>query len=305
MLSAPPVPRIPRPVPWRQQPQRAMTIAAGFVCSDGLLFASDTLYSGQSRNHYGPKFWFSEWGEISVVFGGAGPVAGLRRARDEIARRATATNDQHSVVAAIEESLSVVEALLNPTHAWEHRLHVLVGLRVNGKCRLYENDGGSTMISVVDTITRCVGAAQPLGDYFAHTLFRDNMTIEWAKVVAAYLIKQVKLTCSGWTGGSTRLFTLPVSGPPHDIDNKKYMHQLESYLSDINGAMQCVLPDKRVNADTAIHRARQLSEAIREIQKQFVINMQPGRIVISGEPTGVVVPAGTITPTFPQESEDE
>jgi hypothetical protein len=47
--SSPPVLRIARPT-WRQ-PQKTMTIAAGFVCRDGLLFASDTLHSGVTDSY--------------------------------------------------------------------------------------------------------------------------------------------------------------------------------------------------------------------------------------------------------------
>jgi len=132
MLGPPPTPRIPRPVIWRPRPQRAMTIAAGFVCSDGVLLASDTLYSGTARLQYGPKFWRIDWGEVVLVFGGAGPVAALRRARDEIKQRAHATQDLTDVIRGVEDSIQVVQSILNPTNAWEDKLHALVGVRANG-----------------------------------------------------------------------------------------------------------------------------------------------------------------------------
>src|SRR5687767_14067591 len=45
MLKPPPVPRIQRPVPRRLSQWKAMTIISGFVCQDGILFATDTKHS--------------------------------------------------------------------------------------------------------------------------------------------------------------------------------------------------------------------------------------------------------------------
>ena len=65
-----------------------MTIAAGFVCSDGILLASDTLYSGTGQgNKYGRKSWVLDRGDVLVCFGGAGTEGGLLRTRDEIDRK--------------------------------------------------------------------------------------------------------------------------------------------------------------------------------------------------------------------------
>src|SRR5262245_19752714 len=83
-----PVP-FPRPSPPkpRQLPQRArMTIAAGFKCTDGILLASDTMYSGAVQNTFGPKFWIVRKHDPAVVFGGTGTVGALTRARREMKR---------------------------------------------------------------------------------------------------------------------------------------------------------------------------------------------------------------------------
>ena len=59
-------------------------IAAGFICTDGVLLASDTLYSNTGMGQkFGPKFWIINHGDLCVAFGGAGTEAGLLRARDE------------------------------------------------------------------------------------------------------------------------------------------------------------------------------------------------------------------------------
>jgi hypothetical protein len=63
-----------------------MTIAAGFVCSDGLLFASDTLYSGEERVS-GDKFWTFSTDHVALVYGGAGTSTGLQCTINEIEHR--------------------------------------------------------------------------------------------------------------------------------------------------------------------------------------------------------------------------
>jgi len=255
-----------------------MTIAAGFVCSDGLLFASDTLYSGEQRR-YGKKFWTSEWGATTVVFGGAGTQAGLLRTRDEIERRIEPTADRYVVIQAVEEALALVEEKLKPSDY--ERTEALIGIRTSGGYWLYENQGGRSMLSVVDKVSQCVGYGHSLGWYFADSLFKSGMTIEWAKKVAAHLVKQVKTYSSGYCGGRTHLVALPASGSVRFIVKKAEIIPLEEYLAEVHEAMQLVLPDKRSNDDTALNRVERFNETVRTLRKQFFLRVQPTEIKIS------------------------
>ena len=88
-----------------------MTIAAGFVCSDGLLFASDTLYSGDERL-FGPKFWHFKTDTVALVCGGAGTLAGLKRTIDEIEHQLQPGMNRWDVLRAIEWSLKIVDELV-------------------------------------------------------------------------------------------------------------------------------------------------------------------------------------------------
>lgn len=279
MLPKPPAPRIPRPAPRRPPQPKRMTIAAGFVCRDGLLFASDTLITGEQRR-YGQKFWTSSFGPTEVVFGGSGMQAVLLRARDEIERRAQPTEDRYDVIGAIEEALTIAHEKYKPTDL--ERTGALVGIRTPEGCWLYENQDGRSMLNVVERNCICVGYGQSLGAYFADSLFRDNMTLEWAKHVAAYLIKQVTVYSSGFCGGRANLLELPTSGHPRWTTNKADIAKLTDYLAGIDGAMQLVLPDKRTNDDTVRYRIEKLKETIEGLRQQFVIKMQHGEVSISG-----------------------
>jgi hypothetical protein len=74
MLSAPPVPRIPRPVP-RRLPERQsrVTLIAGMVCSDGIVLCGDTeltltsLKASRSKIFVAPRLK-----DFRVAIAGAG-----------------------------------------------------------------------------------------------------------------------------------------------------------------------------------------------------------------------------------------
>jgi 20S proteasome alpha/beta subunit len=48
-----------------------MTIAAGFLCHDGIVLAADTLYTGENKRD-AAKLWIFQKGENVVGIAGAG-----------------------------------------------------------------------------------------------------------------------------------------------------------------------------------------------------------------------------------------
>jgi hypothetical protein len=250
-----------------------MTIAAGFVCTDGLLFASDTLYSGE-ENRYGEKFWqVLLERDVCVVFGGAGTEAGLKRTRDELQERLphlTTPITRSAIVDAIEDVLLYVEKKLAP--AEHERTVALVGIRIGTETRLFENQGGKAMLSPIDYNSQCVGAGHSLGLYFARSLFTEPMPIAWAKVVAAHLVKNVKQFSSGWCGGETYLFGLPAVGHPWHEEEQQAIRKLEVYLEAVENAYRLVLPgvdtpDER----TLTMRLKKLRREIKKIRSEVVV----------------------------------
>ena len=145
------------------------------------------------------------------------------------------------------------------------------------------------MLSVVDTPTQCVGFGYPLGLYFTNSLFNSQMTMEWAKRVAAHMVYQVKVHSSGWCGGSTNLIELPLDGAPVKwLLKKKEVQPYEQYLAEISGAMKLVLPNKRINTDTAQSRVERINEALRSLEKQFFLRTEPGELKLSGTLTATL-----------------
>jgi hypothetical protein len=267
-----------------------MTIAAGFVCSDGILLASDTLYSG-AVNTFGQKFWILDHGDCCVVFGGAGTQRGLRRTRDEIQRGLQSGMSRQEVIESIDAALRDVNERLSPADSSE-RTDALIAIRTGEGERLYHNEGYS-MLSVIDDFSHCVGFGNSLGFYFTRTLFRPNMPMRWAKVVAAHLIKQCKLHV-GSCGGDTHLIELPSTGAPKFIDNQSEIQDYEQHLAQIDSAMSIVLPGADPNASdiTIEHRLQILHEAIRKARGLAVA-------VMAHIPSTATVHAPAITPSAP------
>ena len=84
-----------------------MTIAAGFVCSDGLLFASDTLYSGNNLQS-GDKIWTFETDTVQTVCAGAGTKSGLQRTAAEIGAQLRPAMNRWEVLRVIEAAIKSV-----------------------------------------------------------------------------------------------------------------------------------------------------------------------------------------------------
>lgn len=89
MLSAPPAPRIPRPVPRRLPVHKAMTIALGMLANDGLVIAADSqITSGDWKTSHGKVscvVWDADTATpISVVLTGAGTLSYIEAAWEAI-----------------------------------------------------------------------------------------------------------------------------------------------------------------------------------------------------------------------------
>jgi len=247
-----------------------MTIAAGFICSDGVLLASDTLYSNTGMGlKYGPKFWVLDHGDVLVVFGGAGMEAAMLRTRDEIDRKLKAGMSLIRVVDLIDDSLKKVHGKL--PNQLEFRTAALVVVRAEGRTVLYENAGASDMLSPIQQACQCVGYGQSLGWYFASSLFGAGMSLKWAKRVAAHLVKNCK-DYSESCGGQTHLIEVPNHGAATRIEDQTVIADYEQYFAEIESATRIVVPDGIVSEHTLEQRVIRMNEVIRNLRtSQFIV----------------------------------
>ena len=260
-----------------------MTIAAGFVCPDGILLASDTQYSNTGMGlRAGPKLWILDHGDILVVFGGAGSEARLLRTRDEIDRKLRPGMSRIRVVDAIDAVLQKVSGKLR--HHADLNMQGLFAVRIHDDLVLYESQIGVDMLNPIGGGCQCVGYGQGLGWYFASSLFRAGMNLKWAKIVAAYLVKECK-TYSEYCGGETHLIEIPRQGPATKIDDQDQIRALEGHLAPLGDALRIVLPgdDTDTSDSTLEHRLKMLTEAISKARNvAAAVDVGGARVVVRG-----------------------
>lgn len=242
-----------------------MTIAAGFNCLDGVLLASDTLYSSVQRT-YGKKLWIVQKDDPAVVFGGAGSVGALTRARREIKRVLTKGMTVNGALDAIDQVLRTIDEKF-PSKTEQKNVQALVSIRTDIETALFENVYGEVALSPVDAPATCLGV-DTLGNYFTELLYQKKMPIKWAKVVAAHLIKSCKSYASGYCGGDTHLIEVPDKGAATFIDDQTTVKKLESHFGDFDDAMRALLPGNDPNAtDLSIeHRLSEFQASIHRIR---------------------------------------
>ena len=93
--SPPALHKIPRRPP--ERPAKGMTIAAGFVCNEGVLLASDTLYTGINKRH-GQKMWSFSTGVLTS------------RSRPQ-ADKATSNRLRRELEITLKDGISLEEAI--------------------------------------------------------------------------------------------------------------------------------------------------------------------------------------------------
>ncbi len=277
-----------------------MTIAAGFKCSDGILLASDTLYSGAHQRLYGRKLWILHADDPVVAFGGAAQsVAALTRARDEIERKIR-TGD------SLQRTLDMIDLVLKKVNDKFGRpdwpdVQALVVIRAGGQNRLFQNVGQHVALSPVDLPTVCVGS-ESLGDYFSQSLFREWMSLKWAKVIAAYLVWNCKKYASGHCGGDTHFIEVPASGPVVFMDDQIAIAQYEQHLAGIDNAMQVVFPDEQVSDATVSARLEAITHAIDSASRSVTVQLSgaSATMFVGGLPTPSIALRSGQSPQKPE-----
>lgn len=189
-----------------------MTIAAGFVCSDGVVLCADTLLSANYRQQ-GPKVWLWQGRDgQAVAVAGAGSYILLKLAKEAIFDRLNrlakinAKLVKHSVVEPVINSIQTDH--VDKATDWD-RLHgygvaLLIAVRDKGKTVLYETDRRAC--SEVARFS-CVGTGAPVGNYVSSIFFSPSLSVMWAQVAAAYVIQQTKAYGDD-CGGDTNIVIL-------------------------------------------------------------------------------------------------
>jgi 20S proteasome alpha/beta subunit len=208
----PKIPRFPYPrplkqrYPWGLPKEKRMTIAAGFLCSEGVLLCADTELSGWAMTLHESKLDEFKYGTQRIAFAYAGHSAFAVSALQRCKRHLEAISPSPG------ETLSVIEQFLSR----EYRRSVLSNPDRNNKDLHYwlllcisSLDGGAKLYATEQTSLihvpgsyHCIGIGEALAHYLCRATLVSTPTIDQALSGAAYILGAVKDYSPGCGGYS-------------------------------------------------------------------------------------------------------
>ncbi len=205
-----------------------MTIAAGFVLTDGILLCADTLYEDGYTKEYRDKIFLWTDKGASVSFALAGHASIGKMAVDDCIEALSACPKERLSIA---DALKIVRPILKTTHEqyvearpFEYReisrFSLLVAVcALNESPRLYlASDAAFERVHSFD----CVGVGRQLGRYIIEPMFQSSMNINQAVPLAIQALASAKERVDG-VGGKSQFIAIRRNGPvsdvvPHDVN---------------------------------------------------------------------------------------
>ncbi|HYR89872.1 MAG TPA: hypothetical protein VE422_37710 [Terriglobia bacterium] len=201
-----------------------MTLIAGLVCKDSIVFAVDSEESGGITKSTVEKMRRVPEGgllgalghdpkkRVSVVVSGAGNGPLCDFAMQRITSEARKTSDQKSAILAIQDILIdiwKVHVPLYPTDPVAADFRLLVGLRAPGDYRpsLYSIQG-TTIIERDKYFTFGSGSVT---DYILEQMYSERMNTEDGIAAALYMLQIAKRYVAG-VGGASHILVLRADG---------------------------------------------------------------------------------------------
>ena len=215
--------------------ERALTIAVGFRCEDGIVIASDTQYTRGAYKGHGPKvfplfkqqnFFGPERPDLSVVIAGAGRVAFMRRAVDKIETALSGVADPtlRGVQLVVEEELlDFFETYIYPKPDYDSDktwFDLIVGIwtRVDGFGLFKTEDVVLTPVG-----DRCtIGMGFSVAEYALGLTHNATLSVDNTILPASLCVKAAK-DYVDYCGGRTQMWTLRDT-PPRRV---QYVPQAE------------------------------------------------------------------------------
>jgi len=198
-----------------------MTIAAGFVCTDGIVVCSDTEHTTTtSISKKRRRKIFDIRPQVrDFVVTGAGDSRLIRRVAEDLERVFRGQVDLYAddVRSRLEEILAQIHnkhifAFYKPTDPNCPSVQILVAIR-DGKQELRLFSSQETVVTMVDDY-EVLGTGADLGDFIADSFYEPNQHVSVVKVIALYMIGQAK-RYSQHCGGDTHIYIVdkkPVKG---------------------------------------------------------------------------------------------
>lgn len=194
-------------------PERAVTIAVGFRCVDGIVIASDTQYTRGPFKTEGPKIFTVKppaRQDLALLIAGAGHVAFMKRAIEQMESALSSCSANLGVndvkVIIEDELLTFFTKHVYPIPSYEgygFELLIAVWTKQDG-FGLFKTT--ATTISAVAT-REVIGCGFDVVEYVLNLLYLSPITVEDATFVAVTCVKAAK-DYVDYCGGKTNAWTM-------------------------------------------------------------------------------------------------
>jgi len=190
-----------------------MTMAAGFVCRDGLVITADRQFTTDLHTYQECKLRELRWKNGLAIWGYAGSPETARRVNEELAKR---FNPGVTVVRADIESTitSVLKPILKKKEFWG----LLFGAWTEGEEQILFSSSGKE-VSIVPRCEVIGWGDSPLARYLRGLYLRMGQLSVWqASVVGLYFILQGKTYDGKYIGGPTDVFIIDKNRKRREIE---------------------------------------------------------------------------------------
>lgn len=289
--------QVPRPQYERLPERNTVTIAAGFVCEEGILICADTEYTSSGDKLEAAKIFPRSVDNIEFLFTGAGDRSLIAMTTDMICDAIEKENVAlagMSLSSRTEEVRRIITTqnqivysqyvnYANPPIS-ETQMSIGFLSRDGDICEYRLLGVGSPTVERIDTY-ECIGAGASIGRWLAKTFYYESCPLDLIKVAALYIVQEAKANVP-YCGGGTTIYTLKVKP-----ENRRRMTLWddESLARDVQRAMRDILflpRNKSLDDRTFEEMLADLMRRIRDIRADRIRVDNPP-FDVSGEGTSL------------------
>ena len=195
-----------------------MTIAAGFVHSDGILLCSDSQMESMLGKTEGPKIGVFDFagGKVAIAF--AGHKENALNAVQKCAKTLKRLGEHEDAIAELESTLDTAYQRLvyrDPKYKTSEENNIGYSLLIafwskrDNRASLFATEG--VALNGVTTPCECRGIGRDLANYIVGPLASETLSEQQALVLAAYVLGRVKYGVPG-CGGVSQFVSLRNDG---------------------------------------------------------------------------------------------
>jgi 20S proteasome alpha/beta subunit len=264
--------------PKRLPQRKALTIIAGFRCSEGIVLCADTQETSGSSKKDVPKLRFSERGiltdtPLAVAFCGAGPGPFIDRMIDQ-------AWEDVQVATTLDEACDEIKRSIEETYKRYGSIFqdgqcptadLIYGVKASGGSRLFCANG--PIVNEKDYYSS--GAGYYMADFLAKRMYSKNLNLRQCAILAAFIIFQAKEHVDG-CGGATHIGVLRDEGVSGlaEAENIKAITEMADSADISFGRMLLQAADLDLSSDEFMKPAAEEIEYLDRLREAQKNNLQ-------------------------------